>query len=318
MTPDELDAIRRSGDLYALGVRPSGVSDRDYVVAPPAPAAAPPSFTHSAVRKVPVKDQQGGTCVGNSIALCMTYLEWAEKGDVVSFDGEALNMRVVGRDYGEGAAASPHDVLEDIRLHGAQGPTGLYFPKGYAWLDWHDHEAVRAAMSTPGQMVTASVWLTRAFDEAADDKTFAREDPALNSWGYHQLTFVGYEDRGVLVQNSWGTWWGDAGFVRLGWDYVDARLGECWAVTDNADTVKEGFVRTHDYGAGAETAIARYDLPTRKRPAVYLIKPNGRIWIKDPFEARRMGVALPPVRVPDTDKRWDLPVIGPDAPRDLR
>lgn len=318
MTPEELQAIRTSGDLYALGAKPSGVRPSDYV-ASNLPASSPPKFMHSAIRNVPVKNQQGSTCVGNSIALCMTYLEWVEKGDVVSFSGEELNMRVVGHDYGEGAAASPHDVLDDITKHGARSQTGLYFPKGYAWVDWHDHEAVKAAISGPGQMVTASVWLTHAFDEAADNKTYAHEDPALNNWGYHELTFVGYTDEGVFVQNSWDTWWGDGGFVRLGWDYVDARLGECWVITDNADTVKDGFVKTYDYGTATERAVKRADLSTRKRPAVYLAKPNGRIWITDPFQAKRFGVDLHKVEIlKDTDKVWELPVIGPDAPRSQR
>lgn len=319
MTPTELDAIRHGGDLYALGVRPSGVRPTDFVATPVMPGAAPPAFTHPVKGKVPVRNQQGSTCVGNSIATCMAYLEFAERGEVVPFDGELLNMRVVGRDYGTGSAASPHDVLDDVLKHGIAGPGGLYFPRGYAWVDWHDQEALKAAIAAPGQMVTASVWLTHAFDEAADAKTYAVDVAAQTPWSYHQLTFVGYDAHGVLCQNSWGTWWGDRGFVRLGWDYIAGRLGECWSITDNADTVRDGYVKTYDYGTASERAIKRADMPGRQRPAVYRLLPNGREWIKDPFTAKRMGVDLHKVEIlPDTDGAWNVPLIGPDAPAALR
>lgn len=317
MTPDELAQIKRSGDLYALGAKPSGVRPKDYVADLRAPAAAPPRFTHAAVGKVPVHSQQGGTCVGNAIADCMTYLEYSETNDVVPFDGEALNMRVVGKDYGEGAAASPHDVLDDVTKHGAQGQRGLYFPKGYAWVDWNDREALKAALSSPGVVVTAAIWLQQNFgmENGKAYAPFHDEEP----WGYHEIHLVGYDDQGVLVQNSWGTWWGDGGFCRLSWDYVAHRFGECWAITDNPDTLKDGFVKTIDYGSGNERAVKHKDLPTRKRPAVYLVKSNGRIWITDPFQAKRFGVNLYQVeQLDDTDPVWALPVIGPDAARDLR
>lgn len=316
MTPEELEAIKRSGDKYALGCRESGVRPSDYVAAK-LPRATLPSLIKPAVGKVPVKSQQGGTCVGNSFTLTQTYNEWEETGDVVSFDGEALNMHVVGHDFGQGAAASPHDVLDYMLKHGLQGPTGLYFPKGYAWVDWQDIENIKAAMSLPRTMVSVSLWLQENFG-VDNGKTFAPYVPG-DAWGYHQVTLVGYGPEGVLLQNSWDTWWGDGGFARLSWENLQKRAGECWAVTDNSDTVKEGFVKTFDYGPVVNRAIKRLDLPTRKRPAVYRVLNDAREWIPDPFAAKRMGVNLYAVeKVPDTDKVWELPVVGQDAPRDQR
>lgn len=318
MTPQELEALQqrvRDGDLFALGAKPSGVRTSDYVVKT-TPHAAPPSFTHPAHRRVPVKSQQGGTCVGNSIATCMTYLEWVEKNDVVAFDGEELNMRVVGREYGQGAAAMPQGVLEDVRLHGAQAPDGLYFPRAYGWVDWSQGiQAIKDAMSAPGNMVTAAIWLTSEFSENPtqylDD---AAETTPKGDWGYHEIVFAAYNDLGVTIQNSWDTWWGAGGFRNLSWRWLLLRLGECWAITDNADTAKDGFVKTYDWGNGGERAIKRAN-----KPAVYLLKSNGRIWITDPWQAKRFGVDLTKVEVlPDTAKEWERPVIGPDAPRDQR
>lgn len=317
MTPAEASALLQSDDPFAMGYAPESPNGKDYSFDPSLPRSLP-SYAASSFQKTPIYNQQGGTCVGNAIANCMTYLEWAEKNDVVSFDGEALNMRVVGKDYGQGAAASPHDVLEDVRLHGAQAPDGLYFPKAYAWVEPNNPDAIKAAMSTPGVVVGAAIWLQDNFG-VDGGKTYAPYVEG-NAWGYHMVTYVGYDERGVLIQNSWDTWWGDGGFARLSWDYLRNRTGECWAVTDNPDTAKDGFVKTFDYGNNAtERAVKRADLPDRKRPAVYLAKNNGRIWITDPWQAKRFGVNLYAVEVlKDTDPVWSLPVIGPDAPRSQR
>jgi hypothetical protein len=247
-------------------------------------------------------------------------LEYVEKNDVVNFDAEAWSGRIVAKDYGQGAAASPHDVLDDAIKHGVPSTLndvqGLYFPKAYAWIDYTNPAAIREAMSTPGQVVTGAIWLLNNFGQNGG-KDYIEDVPGENPWGLHEIVYVHYDDHGAEIQNSWGTWWADGGFARLSWDYIAKRSTEMLVITDSADNAG-GYVQTFDYGSGTETAIARYDLPNRKRPAVYLIKPNGRIWIKDPTEAKRMGVKLPPVRVPDTDTRWSLPVIGQDAPRELR
>lgn len=43
-------------------------------------------------------------------------------------------------------------------------------------------------------------------------------DPKEELYGGHALTIVGYDDRGFLVKNSWGTW-GDAGYCTVTYDY---------------------------------------------------------------------------------------------------
>jgi hypothetical protein len=321
----------RSGNPYIMGVKESGVSEKDYVAPRQLVASAPPpKAAVEGMLELPVKSQQGSTCVGNSNGSILEYFYWREHHEVVSISGEELNGRVV---HQEGAAASPHDVLDDLVKHGArvelENEQGLVYPAAYAWVDRTDKTAIMSAMSTAGVMLTASCWLLSNFGAGGNNpnygpgvnnggKEYTHDIPGEKSEMYHELTFVAYDEQGVIYKNSWDTWWGDNGFGRLAWDYVQSdRIGELWAVTDNPDTAG-GFIKTYDYGNASETAIARFDLPTRKRPAVYLVKPDGRIWIKNPFEAKRFGVKLPPVRVADTDGRWALPVIGPDAPKDLR
>ena len=38
-------------------------------------------------------------------------------------------------------------------------------------------------------------------------------------YGGHAVLLVGYDERGFIAKNSWGTDWGDGGYFRVAWDY---------------------------------------------------------------------------------------------------
>ncbi len=48
--------------------------------------------------------------------------------------------------------------------------------------------------------------------------------------GGHEITIVGYNDQGVKVANSWGSSWGDNGYVTLPWKFVTGQIQEADAV----------------------------------------------------------------------------------------
>jgi C1A family cysteine protease len=48
--------------------------------------------------------------------------------------------------------------------------------------------------------------------------------------GGHEITIIGYNSSGVRVQNSWGTSWGDSGFINLSWNYLANQVEEANAV----------------------------------------------------------------------------------------
>ncbi|HEY0500928.1 MAG TPA: C1 family peptidase [Kutzneria sp.] len=48
--------------------------------------------------------------------------------------------------------------------------------------------------------------------------------------GGHEITIIGYDTNGVRVQNSWGTSWGDGGFINLSWNYLSRQVEEANAV----------------------------------------------------------------------------------------
>lgn len=304
-----------AGDETVMGYEPE-LDEKRYAVPDNLPRSAPTPYFVPSFNQTPVYEQDGGTCVGNSSGAALTHSNFQETGEVVIFDGEALNARVTHR-YDTPTSFRP--IMDDILKSGVAPlqDEGLYFIEGYANVDWHDREAVRNAISTPGQMCVFATQLTREFGPALYPKTPLKPSPGEPGMGLHAMLLVGYTDDGVWIQNNWGDSWGNKGHCVLSWEYVDTHFVEIMAITDKKN-LADGYVKTHEYDPRAETAIAHTDLPNRKRPAVYLVKNNGRIWITDPIQAKRFGVRLPAVQVPDTDPRWALPVIGPDAPRQFR
>ncbi|WP_180357990.1 fibronectin type III domain-containing protein [Streptomyces sp. NP160] len=61
-----------------------------------------------------------------------------------------------------------------------------------------------------------------AFDalSATDDRLSASEVRGASDRGNHEVQVLGYDSTGVLIQNSWGTYWGNKGRAWLDWDFV--------------------------------------------------------------------------------------------------
>lgn len=297
------------GNPYASGYTPESPSPSQYVFDPTV-YGAPAGYTLPSFGKTPIYFQQGGTCVGNCIAGAMTALQYIETGEILPFNGEELNARATGEYLGP---TSFTPVMDIIMKTGFKANNGLYYPLGYANIDYKNRAAMMEAISTPNQAVIIATWLIDGWDR--DPFHYAPAAPE-NSGGLHAMYVVRYTQDGIMCQNSWGKNFGDRGFIRLSWAYVEKHFVEAMAITDKRDVVG-GYVKTLELGdLNVERAVKNAD---PKKPAVYLVKPNGRFWIKDPWEAKRFGVDLNKVEwVTDTDPVWAIPVIGLDAPRDQR
>ena len=47
--------------------------------------------------------------------------------------------------------------------------------------------------------------------------------------GWHAVAALGYDAQGVVIENSWGDFWGNHGFAKLGWDFVEQYAAEAYA-----------------------------------------------------------------------------------------
>lgn len=90
------------------------------------------------------------------------------------------------------------------------------------------------AMLASGNPIAISIPVYRYFEEVSATNPFVNS-PGISDiatfLGNHALFVYGYDQRGVLVENSWGTRWGNGGFGELSWDYVAYDATEAVAMT---------------------------------------------------------------------------------------
>jgi hypothetical protein len=58
------------------------------------------------------------------------------------------------------------------------------------------------------------------FDNMGNSATSVDTDYTGSIRGYHEILGIGYDAAGLVIQNSWGTGWGAAGFGKLSWTVV--------------------------------------------------------------------------------------------------
>jgi len=204
----------------------------------------------------PVRDQgTRGTCVAFAVTaahervrgsepspcdLAEEVLYWGCKqidGDAepgTTFTSSAAALATWGQPDEE---RWPYDPLRDDQATSYQPPPGSLEPAICCYAGMHPIEATHESIKhwlQQGYAVVLALWLTEAFLEAAEGviRTPPEDEARLDG---HAVLVVGYADEagsseGVLiVRNSWGDGWGDAGYGYLPYGYLD--LGsDAWVV----------------------------------------------------------------------------------------
>jgi hypothetical protein len=84
--------------------------------------------------------------------------------------------------------------------------------------------------------------------------------------GLHEVLAVGYDSRGVRIENSWGTYWGNAGYGILDWNYIAKYSYE-------AETAA-GFAATTGLNRPTVTAVGPSSGPVRGGQTVTITGTN--------------------------------------------
>lgn len=56
------------------------------------------------------------------------------------------------------------------------------------------------------------------------------DDTADPIVGGHEVAIIGYNSQGVRIENSWGTGWGDGGYINVSWAFLQHQVEEANAV----------------------------------------------------------------------------------------
>lgn len=131
----------------------------------------------------------------------------------------------------------PYEAARNDASSGYQPPEGALDPALCHRTPLRPIEATIAEIKRwlrGGHAVAIGIWLSRGFFENANGRIPAPPPDALIPEG-HAVAVVGYQEtsngtEGVLViRNSWGETWGDAGYGYLPYSYLDSGA-EAWVV----------------------------------------------------------------------------------------
>ena len=242
--------------LGALGCVPSVPDVRDYrMVAGAVREEALP--TERKLALVPVKNQGStSSCVAHAASSILEYNHWAEHdGQYVQFSTEWLyGYRPDSEGYYQGEGMMPRDCLKTMQkmggVYNANLPGNHDYPTASANVTEHLEELV--PLARPHKIYE----YYRCATHADIKRAIFSGDPVLCSipvrdrdhldsnycWvtdtskqlsGAHALYIYGYNERGFLVQNSWGQLWGNKG--RFVIPYETAEFYELWGVHDATD-----------------------------------------------------------------------------------
>lgn len=192
---------------------------------------------------LPVRNQGSqGSCVAESTASVKEIHEKRNTGfedymspqfvynHRVNYPGEGMyprdSMSIIYKrgilpeeDYPYGRIQLPADISQE-QLEKASN----YKVKGYAYI--RDIYTLKAAiLKTGGALITFPVFPTRP-------EFWRKSNEGAVASGGHAVSVVGWTTDGFIIRNSWGSEFGDNGYVIYPYSEWGAH-GECWALIDD-------------------------------------------------------------------------------------
>lgn len=261
-----MEAEETENQTYGTGCRPSPPDKRDYPASAflPAQAEAFP-MEYRLPFQTPVGNQ-GSTsmCVDFSLRTISELKEWFERGVLQRFGTGYIYGRREADDH-QGEGMYPREALDTLLKFGIPGAddfnvTGTYeecraavearLPevdrlaapqKILSYVRCWDLSQIQGMLyhrKTPvllASVITKTfMWFTRADGIVRDETANHFEETSLYNLGGHAMVIVGWKHIGErlywIVQNSWGTGWGDQGFCYIPADWPG--LYEFWGITD--------------------------------------------------------------------------------------
>lgn len=191
-----------------------------------------------------------GSCVAHSLATMKWYQENRERKGSVRLSTDFFYHNRKPTDYqGEGMIVreAVSNLVNDGGALYAELPTNTDYPNATtkAFVDALKKEGRRFGnvkylrCRTVEEIQEAiyqysAVVLAIAVDASFNAFYFKNAIDSLpmqngKIYGNHAVCGIGYDEQGIIIQNSWGEEWGYKGLARLPYGYP---IEECWAVVD--------------------------------------------------------------------------------------
>lgn len=339
-------ATQKEAPVWRRAARPDKIDFRDRRFLPNValqPKAAIYPEAHLAVKH----QGDSNACTGFALSLVVEHLlRRARRGKPVSpwmlysmarrydefagwkaDDGSSLRGALKGW-FKHGACAqalfpaiemppAPDDPADDWWFDAVRRPLGAYYR-----IDCEQITDMHAALNEVGALYV-SAGCHAGWDRGIQQPTLAAppkriEDvwqipvqPGLAAHAGHAFAIVGYDRRGFLVQNSWGTDWGSHGYAILGYDDWLCNAMDCWVAqlgvvtNEHEELARRATLKM----AGGKVALAASPVLRNREISPYIVNVgnNGQLSVSGDFRTTPDDVqALAGLHLERARKEWKL------------
>ena len=227
-------------NVRAVVVLVAGLLATVAVATPAAAKSGPVSVDWRNRLPVPINQGNVGACATYATVYVMGSF-WAR----TALDPLPTYARVLAKRAAAGEALFAQrqgvpmaDVVTDIQTNGAYRAVGKVRPR-----DWHELPAragdgghfkatrevttvtaVRQALASGPVVLILHGLLDSNLPVANEVRAISPGDSSQS----HAVAAVGYDDRGVTIQNSYGADWGKAGYATIPWKSLNTVMVEAW------------------------------------------------------------------------------------------
>lgn len=231
--------------IETLGALKSPFDARDYKLVASATEAYPETFE---LPKVSVKNQGSvGSCVAHAASSIVEYHHKRQHNEKKSFSTEFIyGLRDVGYYVGDGMYV--RNALNTLRKYGDVPLADLRGNNNYqkamenvsskfdelkekayphrvsSYFRVYDQDSIKNALMNHGYVLALMEWHDGA---KLVDGVYV---PTNKVKGHHAIVIYGWNAKGWLVQNSWGSLWGNKGRFIIPFNF---EFNETWGITDD-------------------------------------------------------------------------------------
>lgn len=210
-------------------------------------------------------------------------------------------------------------IEDDWWFDAVKRPLGAYYR-----VDTHSLSDMHAALNEVG-ILYASAGCHAGWDDGLKQPLMARRPTSFkNVWEIpvkggladhpgHAFAIVGYNERGFLIQNSWGPEWGSHGYGLLTYDDWLRNAMDCWVAQlgvvtrDHTEISKSISLRTDKGGRHVALAASEVLRNRELSPFILNMGNNGALSNSGQFRTQPDDVrALVDVHLAEARRRWGL------------